>query len=88
MGIARAMSKNEICVPEDVLDTLKIKVGDELDVNIRDGEIVLQPRKKSVVDNAFGIWADRDDIGDSVEYVRKMRAGWRKRTAWIDDRQT
>ena len=81
MAFARAISRNEIYFPGDIFDRLKIHVGDELDIDIRDREIVLQPRGKSVVDTAFGIWADRDDMGDSVEYVRKMREGWKKRTA-------
>jgi hypothetical protein len=27
----------------------------------------------------FGQWADRDDMADSAEYVRKERAKWRQR---------
>lgn len=26
------------------------------------------------LDKTFGMWADRDDIGDAAEYVRKIRA--------------
>lgn len=25
------------------------------------------------IDNAFGIWKDRDDIGDGLEYQRRLR---------------
>lgn len=85
MATARAIGRGKIYIPVDILDRLKIKVGDELEVDVReDKEIVLQPMKESAVDRAFGIWADRDEIGDSVEYVRKMREGWRKRTEGID----
>ncbi|OGO37526.1 MAG: hypothetical protein A2Z03_09010 [Chloroflexi bacterium RBG_16_56_8] len=28
---------------------------------------------------SFGMWADRDDIGDAVEWVNKIRAGWDER---------
>lgn len=28
---------------------------------------------------SFGTWADRDDIGDAVEWVNEIRAGWEER---------
>ena len=28
---------------------------------------------------SFGMWADRDDIGDAVEWVNEIRAGWEER---------
>lgn len=31
---------------------------------------------KSGIEQAFGLWKDRTDIGDSVEYQRRMRAEW------------
>ena len=38
---------------------------------------------KSWLDAAFGIWADRTDIGDAVEWQRRERAGWTR--TWDDD---
>ena len=74
MATATAVGRGRIHIPVDIFDRLKIKVGDTLEVSVReDREIVLQPMTESVVDRAFGIWADRDDMSDSVEYVRKMR---------------
>ena len=32
--------------------------------------------KKDTPDAAFGIWKNRTDIGDSVDYQRKLRAEW------------
>ncbi|MGQ2942788.1 MAG: ribbon-helix-helix protein, CopG family [Blastomonas fulva] len=29
---------------------------------------------RSWIDRGYGLWADREDIGDSVEYQRAMRA--------------
>ena len=85
MAIAKAIGKNEVYIPEEILKKLKIKVGDKLDVDVRkNGDLILHPRGKGVVDEAFGIWADRVDIGDSTEYVRKIRRGWKKRTEPID----
>ncbi|MBI4789060.1 MAG: antitoxin family protein [Chloroflexi bacterium] len=34
---------------------------------------------KQRVRESFGMWADRDDIGDAVEWVNKNRAGWEER---------
>lgn len=31
---------------------------------------------KGWLDQAFGIWKGRDDIGDAVEWQRRMRAEW------------
>jgi predicted transcriptional regulator len=38
---------------------------------------------KNWLDQAFGIWKDRDDIGDAVEWQRRERAGWTR--PWDDD---
>jgi hypothetical protein len=35
------------------------------------------------IDEAFGIWKDRKDIGDGVEWQRRERASWTK--PWDDD---
>ena len=38
---------------------------------------------KDWLDQAFGIWKDRDDIGDAVEWQRRERASWTR--PWDDD---
>lgn len=35
------------------------------------------------IEQAFGLWRDRDDIGDSVAWQRRMRAEWTR--PWDDD---
>ncbi len=35
------------------------------------------------IDAGFGIWKDRTDIGDSVEWQRRERASWTR--PWDDD---
>jgi len=35
------------------------------------------------IDEAFGIWKDRKDIGDGVEWQRRERASWTK--PWDDE---
>lgn len=38
---------------------------------------------KDWLDQAFGIWKDRTDIGDAVEWQRRERAAWTR--PWDDD---
>lgn len=38
---------------------------------------------KSWLDQAFGIWKDRTDIGDAVDWQRRERASWTR--PWDDD---
>lgn len=45
-------------------------------------EMILQPEKtiaasqKKLLKKSFGVWADRKDISNSIEYVDHIRAGW------------
>jgi hypothetical protein len=41
------------------------------------------PQDMSWLDNAFGLWKDRTDIGDAVEWQRRERASWTR--PWDDD---
>lgn len=36
--------------------------------------------KKKLIGKSHGIWADRNDIGESVEYVNRIREGWNARS--------
>jgi predicted transcriptional regulator len=38
---------------------------------------------KSWIDRGFGLWKDRTDIGDAVEWQRRERASWTR--PWDDD---
>ncbi|MCH4893917.1 ribbon-helix-helix protein, CopG family [Sphingomonas sp. SFZ2018-12] len=41
------------------------------------------PNDKAWLDQAIGIWKDRTDIGDAVEWQRRERASWTR--PWDDD---
>ena len=41
--------------------------------------------KKRLLKKSFGIWANRKDIKDSVEYVNEMREKWESRIERIKD---
>ena len=42
--------------------------------------------RDAILERTFGMWKDRDDIGDAVEYQRKLRAEWDERDRAIDER--
>ena len=73
----RAIYENGVFKP---LEDVPIKEGTEVDVYPRGeqkgngGKSSGKRPRKSVKDyEAYGMWKDRDDIGDSVEYVNRMR---------------
>ena len=37
---------------------------------------------RQMLDEAFGLWKDRDDIPDAATYVRKLRKGTRLKRVW------
>ena len=63
------------------LEDVPVAEGTEVDVYPREerrqksaGGIGYETPKASVMDDpAFGMWKDRDDIGDGVAYVNRMR---------------
>jgi predicted CopG family antitoxin len=38
-----------------------------------------KPKRRLCDHEAYGIWADRDDMADSLEWVRKQRESWKDR---------
>jgi hypothetical protein len=43
-----------------------------------------EARRKAML-GVIGLWKDRDDIGDSTEYVRSLRRGTRMQRLYGDD---
>jgi predicted DNA-binding antitoxin AbrB/MazE fold protein len=68
----RAIYENGIFKP---IEKVPLKEGTEVDVYSRseNGGNGGKPRKSFKNSPAYGIWADRKDIGDSVQYVNRMR---------------
>jgi predicted DNA-binding antitoxin AbrB/MazE fold protein len=76
----RAIYKDGVFKP---LEDVTVKEGTEVDVYPRgeqagDGEKPKRPWKSVKDSSAYGIWKDRDDIGDGVEYVNRIRKYRRK----------
>lgn len=63
---------------EDIekLDAIAAKGNKSRAATIRDAVklyLVHNGDDRSWIDRGYGLWADRDDIGDSVEYQRAIR---------------
>jgi predicted DNA-binding antitoxin AbrB/MazE fold protein len=55
------------------LEAVQIKEGTLVEVRVP-GEQKSQGHRNSIKDLPFfGIWSDREDIGDGVEYVNRLR---------------
>jgi len=66
-------------IPDDdiqKLDALAAKSKKSRAATIRDAVklyLVQNGDDRSWIDRGYGLWADRDDIGDAVEYQRAIR---------------
>lgn len=71
----------KIKLPKRLIKALGLKPGDRLELVVdEEGNGVVVQKQKSVVDEAFGIWADMEE--DGVTYVRKLRSQWRRIPEW------
>jgi hypothetical protein len=78
-------------IPDDDiawLDTEAAKEGKSRTALVREAVAAYRAQVQSApgkdwLDQAFGIWKDRTDIGDSVEWQRRERASWTR--PWDDD---
>jgi Arc/MetJ family transcription regulator len=49
---------------------------------VREHYSVDREKRKRAMEAVIGIWKDRTDIGDSTEYVRKLRRDTRLERVW------
>ena len=75
---------------EDIrwLDTNAVEQGKSRAALVREAVSIFRAQTvpaddKSWIDRGFGIWQDRTDIGDGLEYQRRIRAEWTR--PWDDD---
>lgn len=67
---------------QDIIKALDTLTNDELEAVIDRAEAILQERVRKVPlaeDPAIGMWADREDMKDSVAWVRRQREQWGER---------
>ncbi len=67
-------------IPEDDVRWLDVRAkqeGTSRAALVRQAVSVYRAKSEtSGIDAAFGLWKDRIDIGDGVEFQRKLRAEW------------
>jgi len=76
MTIAKLGEYYQIIVPKEVRETLGLKPGDRLDVQVIDGKVVMVPQT-SYASRLFGkhhaLWQGED----AAAYIRNERESWR-----------
>ena len=74
-------------IPADDIDWLDRKAAEEgksRTALVREAvEAYRDARSGDWIDRGFGLWKDRTDIGDAVEWQRRERAGWTR--PWDSD---
>lgn len=79
MGHARAMEKDIFADVIEKIHSLTESQQRFLQEMLAGREKVSAVSKKKLLKKSFGIWADRKDIKDSIEYVDELRQGWESR---------
>lgn len=83
------MQKAEAIQGEKFLDVLKKIEGMTSSQQRFIQEMLSRPKKayalpkKRILKKSFGLWADREDIKSSTEYVTKLRSEWDSRLEGI-----
>lgn len=85
----KLLRKGKVCGGQVVLATpLQLDEGTEVAVEIKPLPKARKAKPLSVEEflalPAFGMWADREDMKDSVAWERKERAKWRQRSTRTD----
>jgi AbrB family looped-hinge helix DNA binding protein len=71
--LIQVRKKSQVTLPQSVRQKLGIKEGDYLDVQIRDGEIIL--KAKTIIDKQQAwFWSERWQLGEA-EAQKDIRAG-------------
>ena len=76
MQTVRVSEDYRILIPAKVRNIVPLKAGDELEVKVEKRSAIKLVPKKSVVEETRGLWISKNDIGDSVNYINKIRAEW------------
>lgn len=70
-AVARLRPKNQITLPEVIVDEVGVEIGDRFRVNVEDGVIRLFPIRKSYYGALKGLWPP-----DWMEELRRDRDSW------------
>lgn len=69
-------SRNQIAIPAQVRRLLKLKAGDHLLVEVRDGSAILLPEPEDFAAQLRGLHRDVWEGKEPQEYVRRERDAW------------
>lgn len=70
-AVARLRPKNQITLPEAIVDEVGVEIGDRFRVTVEDGVIRLFPIRKSYYGALKGLWPP-----DWMEELRRDRDSW------------
>ena len=76
MTITQLGENYQISVPKDVREALQLKPGDQLEVTVENGQVIMTP-KTSHTSRLFGKHRQLWQNIDAVEYIRNERESWR-----------
>jgi AbrB family looped-hinge helix DNA binding protein len=72
MAIQKLSSKNQIVIPREAREAMKVQGGDELLIVVRHGITVVMPKPKSYTKALYGIAKGIYPAG----YLKRERASW------------
>lgn len=72
MAIQKLSSKNQIVIPKEAREAMKVKAGDEVLIVVRRGITVVMPKPKSYAKTLYGIAKDIYP----PDYLKRERASW------------
>jgi AbrB family looped-hinge helix DNA binding protein len=69
MALTKLSTKGQVVLPKEVRDTLGIASGTELEVEVRDGVVLLTPIRHTTVDDLLGLlpWSGKPKSLDDME---------------------
>ena len=79
MALTRLSTKGQVVLPKEIRDSLSLAPGSEMQVEVRDGLVVLRPIRKTTVDDLAGMleWTGpAKSIEEMDEAVAHGARGW------------
>lgn len=74
MGVSIVTRNFQVTLPKDVRELSKIEEGDKVIVEVDgEGRIIINPLRKSPVDDSFGTWAGEVS---GIRYTDSLRGEW------------
>lgn len=64
MAITSLSTKGQIVIPKAIRDSLKLKSGAKLVINVEGDRIIIQPIKENLADRLYGKYRGVDLLGD------------------------